>query len=120
MLEKMVKSVINKTLTSDYPYLMLPAVTYAIVSKVQQLSMTYESEELVIHSNESGGSYRGHIVAHWYEYGLTIIDRFGIVDGDYPPLPGIKSKKQFQSGAVVAVAFPHGDITPVIIGEVIL
>ena len=36
----------------------------------------------------------------------------------YPALPGIKSKKQFKAGAVVAVALPYGDLTPAIIGEV--
>ena len=120
MLEQMVKSVITKTLTADYPHLTLPAVSYAIVSSAKKLAETYELEELVIYNDESGGSYRGHIVASWYEYGLTIIDRFGNVDEDFPPLPGIRSKKQFQSGAAVAVAFAYGDISPAIIGEVVL
>ena len=39
-------------------------------------------------------------------------------DANYPALPGIKSKKQFKAGAVVAVALPYGDLTPAIIGEV--
>lgn len=37
---------------------------------------------------------------------------------EYPALPGIKSKKQFKAGAVVAVALPYGDLAPAIIGEV--
>ena len=49
---------------------------------------------------------------------LTVIDRFGNPDANYPALPGIKSKKQFKAGAVVAVALPYGDLTPAIIGEV--
>lgn len=56
--------------------------------------------------------------AYWYEYKLTVIDRFGSPDANYPALPGIKSKKQFKAGAVVAVALPYGDLTPAIIGEV--
>ena len=55
---------------------------------------------------------------YWYEYKLTVIDRFGNPDANYPALPGIKSKKQFKAGAVVAVALPYGDLTPAIIGEV--
>lgn len=55
---------------------------------------------------------------YWYEYKLTVIDRFGNPDTNYPALPGIKSKKQFKAGAVVAVALPYGDLTPAIIGEV--
>lgn len=57
-------------------------------------------------------------VYYWYEYKLTVIDRFGNPDANYPALPGIKSKKQFKAGAVVAVALPYGDLTPAIIGEV--
>ena len=49
-----------------------------------------------------------------------MIDRFGNADSNFPALPGIKSKKQFQAGAVVAVALAYGDIDPVIIGEVSL
>ena len=59
-----------------------------------------------------------HAVVYWYEYKLTVIDRFGNPDANYPALPGIKSKKQFKAGAVVAVALPYGDLTPAIIGEV--
>lgn len=58
------------------------------------------------------------IDVYWYEYKLTVIDRFGNPDTNYPALPGIKSKKQFKAGAVVAVALPYGDLTPAIIGEV--
>ena len=60
----------------------------------------------------------GHITSYWYEYKLTVIDHFGNPDANYPALPGIKSKKQFKAGAVVAVALPYGDLTPAIIGEV--
>lgn len=52
------------------------------------------------------------------EYEGTALDRFGNPDANYPALPGIKSKKQFKAGAVVAVALPYGDLTPAIIGEV--
>lgn len=60
----------------------------------------------------------GCVAGYWYEYKLTVIDRFGNPDANYPALPGIKSKKQFKAGAVVAVALPYGDLTPAIIGEV--
>lgn len=119
MLEEMVKGVINKTLETEHPHLTLPAVVCATVTTATKLSETYEAEELVFVNDDSGSSYRGHIVAPWYEYTLNVIDRFGNVDESFPPLPGIKSKKQFRAGAVVAIALTYGDITPAIIGEVL-
>ena len=66
----------------------------------------------------TGEVFKAHITSYWYEYKLTVIDRFGNPDANYPALPGIKSKKQFKAGVVVAVALPYGDLTPAIIGEV--
>ncbi len=73
-----------------------------------------------IHNDDTGSSFNGHITANWYEYTLTVLDRFGNPDDDFPTIPGIKSKSQFKAGAVVAVALPYGDLTPSIIGEVSL
>ena len=118
MLEEMVRTVIDKTLATNYPHLKLPAVVYATIASAKKLPETFSVEELVIHNDEGGGSYRGHITANWYEYILNVVDRFGNADEAYPPLPGIKSKTQFKAGAVVAVALPYGDLAPAIIGEV--
>lgn len=71
------------------------------------------TEKRIDHDTVYPGMYR-----YWYEYKLTVIDRFGNPDVNYPTLPGIKSKKQFKAGSVVAVALPYGDLTPAIIGEV--
>ena len=49
---------------------------------------------------------------------LTVLDRFGSPDRAFPALPQIKSKKQFQQGATVAIALPYGELAPAIIGEV--
>lgn len=119
MLEEMVASVMKKTLAQDFPHLKLPAVVFASIKSATKLD-TYEIEELIIHNDDTGSSFNGHITANWYEYKLTVIDRFGNPDANYPALPGIKSKKQFKAGAVVAVALPYGDLTPSIIGEVSL
>ena len=89
MLEEMVKSIINKTLETDFPHLVLPAVVYATVTAAKKLPETYEVNELVIYNDETGGSYRGHIVAPWWEYTLEVINRFGNRDEDVPILPGI-------------------------------
>lgn len=118
MLEQMIAAVLKKSVAEDYPHIKLPAVVYASVSQAKQLAETFQAEELTIYNDESGGSYRGHIAAHWYEYTLTVIDRFGNADEDFPTIPGIKSKKQFKTGAVVALALAYGDLTPAIIGEV--
>lgn len=117
MLEEMVKSIVKKYIAVDYPHLKLPTVVFAKVDSVKKLD-TYEIKELVIFNDDTGGSFRGHIVAHWYEYKLTVLDRFGSPDKAFPALPQIKSKKQFQQGAMVAIALPYGELAPAIIGEV--
>ena len=118
MLEEMIKSTLKKTVEKDFPHLVLPAVVYATVTAAKKLTETFEVNELVIHNDETGGSYIGHIVVPWWEYTLAVVDRFGNPDEDFPTIPGIKSKKQFQTGATVAVALAYGDLTPAIIGEV--
>ena len=61
-LERFVKAVVGDILKQDYPYLTSPAILLARVSAVKTLSDTYEAEELDIHNDEGGTSYRGHIV----------------------------------------------------------
>ena len=119
MLEEMVKAIIKKSTAADYPHLKLPAVVFASIKSATKLD-TYEIEELIIHNDDTGSSFNGHITANWYEYTLTVLDRFGNPDDDFPTIPGIKSKSQFKAGTVVAVALPYGDLTPSIIGEVSL
>lgn len=118
MLEEMIKSTLNKTIEKDFPHLVLPAVVYANVTAAKKLAETFEVNDLIIHNDETGGSYIGHIVVPWWEYTLAVVDRFGNPDEDFPTIPGIKSKKQFQTGATVAVALAYGDLSPTIIGEV--
>lgn len=118
MLEQMIKDVIGKTLETERPHLSLPAVVCATIVSASPLPETHEVKELTI-INDAGGAFQGRIVAPWYEYTLSIIDRFGNVDETFPPIPGIKSKKQFETGAVVAIALTYGDISPAIIGEVV-
>lgn len=117
MLEEMVNRIIRKAIAVDYPHLKLPAIVFAKVDSVKKLG-TYEIRDLVIFNDDSGDSFRGHIVAYWYEYKLTVLDRFGNPDSKFPALPQIKSKKQFQQGAIVAIALPYGELDPAIIGEV--
>lgn len=118
MLEKMIRAVINKMIAADYPHLKLPTVVFAKVDSAKKMGETFQVEELAIYNDETGTSYKGHIVSNWYEYKLTVLDRFGNVDTEFPALPGIKSKKQFKAGAIVAIAMSYGDIAPAIIGEV--
>ena len=49
-----------------------------------------------------------------------MVDRFGSEDSSFPALPGVRSRIQLQAGALAAIALPFGDLTPVIIGEVVL
>ena len=95
MLEEMVASVMKKTLAQDFPHLKLPAAVFATIDSVAK-SDAFDIEELIVHNDVTGE----------------------VFDANNPALPGIKSKKQFKAGAVVAVALPYGDLTPAIIGEV--
>ena len=117
MLLEMVNTAIEKKVSVDYPHLKLPAITYAKISSAQKLD-AFQWEDLVIHNDDTGNSFRGHIEAHWYEYTLTVLDHFGSPDMAYPVLPKIRSRKQFREGAIVVAAFPYGELTPSIIGEV--
>ena len=120
MIEEMVNTALKKIIATDYSYLSSPSVVLAKVASAKKMDTTFAVEDLIIHNDDAGSSYNGKIISYWYEYRLIVIDRFGIADSKFPAIPGIKSKKQFQIGSVVAVAFPYGDINPVIIGEVSL
>ena len=102
MLEEVVKVITKKIISSDYPHLKTPSVVFARIDSVK-ICGTFEADDLTIADKS-----------------LVVIDRFGNVNNNFPVLPGIKSKKPFQAGAVVAIAFAYGDIEPVIIGEVSL
>lgn len=117
MLEEMINKVIKKAIAVDYPHLKLSAIVLARVDSVQS-SGTHEIRELVIFNDDTGTRFRAHIEARWYEYRLTVLDRFGNPDRAFPALPQIRSKKQFQQGAVVAAALHYGELAPSIIGEV--
>lgn len=117
MLAEMIKAVVDKVIAQDYPFLKTPAALYAVVTKATQLGETFDYKDLVIHNDETGTSYRGHITAHWYEYTLQVVDVWGNVDERYPPFPGIRSRVQLSTGAFVSVAMAYGD-TPAIIREV--
>ena len=117
MLEQMLAAVLKKSVAADYPHLKLPAVVYARVTSATKLSETYEYLDIeVVH--DATEAFRGKVSLPWYKYTLTVLDRFGNDDPGFPPIPGIESKKQFDTGAIVAIALPYGDLTPAIIGEV--
>lgn len=117
MLEEMVKAVVNKAIAQDYPFLKTPAVLYAVVTKAAKLGETFDYKDLVIHNDETGTSYRGHITANWYEYTLQVVDRWGNTDENFPAFPEIRSRIQLTTGAFVSVAMAYGDV-PAIIREV--
>lgn len=119
-LEQFVKKVVEDVLKQSYTHLVTPAVLLARVSSVKELTDTYEVEKLDIHNDGGGGSYRGRIVGRWQEYTLTVVDRFGNEDSSFPPLPNVRSRIPLQAGVLAAIALPFGDLTPVIIGEVVL
>lgn len=119
-LEQFTKSVINRAIAEDYPHLKLPAVVYATVTGVKELSDTYKVKELEITDEDGGRTFKAHYAAHWHEYTLKVLDRFGNTDDTFPELPGVRSKVQLEAGATVAIAFAFGGVEPTIIGEVVL
>lgn len=119
-LEQFTKSVINRAIAEDYPHLKLPAVVYATVTGAKELSDTYEVKELEITDEDGGRTFKAHYTAHWHEYTLKVLDRFGNADDTFPGLPGVRSKVQLEAGATVAIAFAFGGVEPTIIGEVVL
>lgn len=119
-LEQFTKSVINRAIAEDYPHLKLPAVVYATVTGAKELSDTYEVKELEITDEDGGRTFKARYAAHWHEYTLKVLDRFGNADDTFPELPGVRSKVQLEAGATVAIAFAFGGVEPTIIGEVVL
>ena len=120
MLEEFTTKVVKKYVATEYPHLLLPAVLLARVISAKKLDDTFEQQELVIHNDETGSSYPGHITANWYKYAVQVVDRFGNADEAFPAIPGIRSRQQFQAGSLVAVTLPNGELDPAIIGEVTL
>lgn len=117
MLEEAVKVITKKIISSNYPHLKMPSVVFARIDSVK-ICGVYEVNDLTITDKTKEQTFAAQITANAFEYSLIVIDRFGNADSNFPVLPGIKSKKQFQAGAVVSIAFAYGDIEPVIIGEV--
>lgn len=117
MLAEMIKAVIKKTVAVDYPYLRLPAAVLARVDSVKKLD-AYEIGGLIFYDDGEGKSCQGHAEAYWYQYKITVLDRFGNPDEAFPPLPEIKSRKQFQEGSIVAAVFLYGELVPALIEEV--
>lgn len=117
MLAEMIQAVIRKTLAVDYSHLQLPGVVLVRIESARKLD-SYEIKELTLTNEDEGKSCRGHIEANWYEYKLTVLDRFGSPDPAFPAIPEIKSRKQLPQGATAAAALLYGELLPVLIGEV--
>ena len=116
MLDKIVQAM-GQDISKQFPHMKIPSVVYASVASVQKLEDTYEAEKLEITEEDGSRTYTVSVKAHWYEYTLSVLDRFGRIDQSFPPLPGIRSKMQSKVGATVAVGLAYGDLAPVIIGE---
>lgn len=95
MLEQMIRAVIDKVIESKYPHLKFPSILLARATWI------------------SGGPE-----VKWHEYRLTVLNNCGAIDDSYPALPDVWSTQLFDTGTIVAVALPYGELTPMIIGEV--
>lgn len=117
MMEEFVKAVIDRIMNDKYPHLKAPAVVFATVTQAKQSDQTFQIRDLTISNDNNTNSYKGYITAHWNEYELQVVDRFGKPDEDFPTIPGVQAKGQYTVGSIVAIAMAYGDI-PVILGEV--
>jgi hypothetical protein len=79
----MVASVMKKTLAQDFPHLKLPAAVFATIDSAAK-SDAFDIEELIVHNEVTGEVFKAHITSYWYEYKLTVIDRFGNPDAMLP------------------------------------
>lgn len=93
MLEDMMNKAIDNKIAKKYPHIQLPSVITARVISVTQ----------------SGDLYK---------YDLKIIDKFGVIDNDYPTIPNVLSKLSFENNTVLVIALLYGELNPYIIGEV--
>lgn len=94
MLEEMIKSVVKKTIDTEYQHLLMPNILTAIIASA---------------------SHDGEI----YTYDLKILDKNGVSDDTYPIIPGVKSKLIFTTNSTVAIGLLYGQLNPYILGEVI-
>lgn len=120
MMEDMIKTVFQKMLQEEYPFLVAPSVIYAKVTAAKQLDKTYELQDVTFKDKDTGESVEGTITGHWHQYTLVLLDRFGNPNDQYPPVPGVQCKKKYKTGATVAVVMPYGESNPFILEEVVL
>lgn len=118
MFEKMVEQILKKLLETVYPHLLKPAILHARILKAERGAAWDGEMELV--DPETEESFTGRYRGYWYTYTIEILDRFGNADAKFGKIPGIRCKQQYAPGSVVAVALPNGELTPAIIGEVVL
>lgn len=120
MMEQMIKGVLKKTITQDYPHLQLPAVVFAMVRSAQKLEETYEVQDLEITNETTGETFQATVKAHWHEYSLQVLDKLGDDSVDFPEIPGVRSQQAIKAGRIVAIGLNQGELNPVLIGEVSL
>ena len=90
-LEEFVKCALNRTIEESYPHLKFPTIQYAQITKASQLTDTYtvDSIEITDVSTVPNRTFVACYKAHWYQYTLRVLDNFGNVDTDFPPVPGV-------------------------------
>jgi len=94
MLSEMIRSVIGKTMQTDYPHILIPLAVKARVTKVW------------------GG-------AAIYQYNLQILNPTGADDEQYPEIPGVKSDVALERGETAAVLLMYGQLDPYIVGKAV-
>ena len=93
MVQQFMETGVSKVLAERYPHLLRPAVMYAKVTAAQN--------------------------ADGYMYSLKILDKNGDIDDSFKEIPGVRSKVQADTGAVVAISLPYGELNPFILGVVV-
>lgn len=120
LLENMIRGVMDKQISRDYPQVQLPSVMMAQVNSVSETGTSKEERwKMTIDLEDGPRTTEAVIQKKGYLYSLQIIGRDGEPDRRYPVIPGVYSFVPAKPGDRVAVAMLYGVLDPYIIGEVI-
>lgn len=120
MLEDMIRGVMDRQMSREYPQAQLPPIMLAQVSTVSETG-TGKEEHRQVQVDLIDGPEIIEAVIHkkGYVYSLRILGSNGEPDSRYPVIPGVRSLVQVEPGDKVVVAMLYGALDPYIIGEVI-
>lgn len=101
-----------KEVKEKYPHISTPAILRAKITGIQKLE-PYEKEVVM---EWEGIERQCKIKSFYYSYNLKIISENDEDDLNYPAVPNVKCREQYELGDKVTIALLNGEFNPVIIG----